>query len=78
MTSQDTRHSEPARYEIKYHAGLRPTGITAEAGSAFEFATDTSGYFVVKQDKRGYVRMTVEPADNGVPLDAPRSTIEAG
>jgi len=32
----------------------------------------------VKQDKRGYVRMTVEPSDNGIVGDGPRSTIEAG
>jgi putative phage-type endonuclease len=32
----------------------------------------------VKQDKRGYIRMTVEPSDNGVVGEAPRSTLEAG
>jgi predicted transcriptional regulator len=33
----------------------------------------------VKQDKRGYVRMTVEPTDaNGAPGEVPRNTLEAG
>ena len=32
----------------------------------------------VKQDKRGYVRMTVEAVDNGVQGEVPRNTLEAG
>jgi len=32
----------------------------------------------IKQDKRGYIRMSVDPADTGIVGEAPRSTIEAG
>lgn len=32
----------------------------------------------IKQDKRGYVRMAVVPADTGLVGDGPRPTIEAG
>jgi putative phage-type endonuclease len=32
----------------------------------------------IKQNKLGHIRMTVDPADNGVVGDAPRTTLEAG
>jgi putative phage-type endonuclease len=83
--ADDDLNTEAAlyRYASEQLAGFERQKTTSKA-KLLAAAEDAEllripGYNVnVKQDKRGYIRMTVEPADNGVVGEVPRTTLEAG